>query len=112
MRLKITFGALALLVVMTASFATAQEPEGKKLFLDQKCNTCHTVKSQDIEATRGNDETPDLSNAAELIPSKEWAVKFVMREEEKDGKKHRRPWRGEAADLEKIVDWLMTLKSS
>lgn len=94
------------------SFGLGQEHEGKALFLKEKCNTCHTVKSQGIEATRGNEETPDLSNAAELIPDAEWAKKFVLREETKDGKKHRRPFNGDEKDLEKIVAWLMTLKSS
>ena len=111
MRFRIASSTL-LALCASASFCLGQEHEGKELFLKQKCNTCHTVKSQNIEATRGNDESPDLSNASELIPDAEWAKKFVLREETKDGKKHRRPFNGDEKDLEKIVAWLMTLKSS
>lgn len=95
-----------------ASVSYSQDDPGKKLFLDSKCNGCHSVESQDIEALRKNSKAPDMSNAGEMIPSAEWAKKFVMREEEKDGKKHMRPWKGSEKDLGQIIDWLMTLKTS
>lgn len=111
--MRFRIASLTLLALCASvSFGLGQEHEGKELFIKEKCNTCHTVKSQNIEATRGNDESPDFSNASELIPDAAWAKKFVLREETKDGKKHRRPFKGDEKDLEKIVAWLMTLKSS
>jgi mono/diheme cytochrome c family protein len=108
---KMTFtGFLATVVVSIPSFAA--DPAGKELFVKAKCNTCHSVESQSIEAARGEDKAPDMSNAAALIPSAEWAKKFVMREEAKDGKKHRKPYKGTEKDLEQIIAWLMTLKTS
>lgn len=85
---------------------------GKALFVEKKCNRCHTVESQQIETTKGDDDAPDMSNAGAMVPSAEWAKKFILREERKDGKKHKRPYKGSEKDLDLIVAWLMTLKSS
>jgi hypothetical protein len=100
-------------VVGAASFAFAEDqPVGEGLFVKNKCNTCHAVASAGIEAKRGDDKAPDMSNAGASISSADWAFKFVMREESKDGKKHRRPYKGSEKDLKAIVDWLVTLKTS
>ena len=114
MNVKVTLTGLATLAVLAATTTAglAEEPAGKKLFLDSKCNGCHAVESQGIEAVRDNSKAPDMSDAGALIPSAEWAKKFVMREEEKDGKKHMRPWKGSDKDLDQIIAWLMTLKKS
>jgi mono/diheme cytochrome c family protein len=101
---------LATVVVSVPTFAADQA--GKELFLKAKCNTCHSVESQGIAAERGEDKAPDMSNAGALIPSAEWGKKFVLREEAKDGKKHRKPYKGTEKDLEQIIAWLMTLKTS
>jgi mono/diheme cytochrome c family protein len=106
-------GLLATIVVSVPSFSSgAEDHPGKALFVKAKCNTCHGIESQGIEAARGEDKAPDMSNAAALIPSAEWAKKFVLREEAKDGKKHRKPYKGTEKDLEQIIDWLLTLKTS
>lgn len=112
--MKATLTLLATLAILAATSAVGlgQDAAGKKLFLDSKCNGCHAVASQDIEAVRENSKAPDMSDAGTMIPNAEWAKKFVMREEEKDGKKHMRPWKGSEKDLEQIVAWLMTLKKS
>lgn len=108
---KTTFASLVATMVVGGSSYAADNP-GKALFEKSKCNTCHSVESQGIAAARGEDKAPDMSNAAALIPSAEWAKKFVLREEEKDGKKHRKPYKGTEKDLEQIIAWLMTLKTS
>ena len=106
-------GLLVTIVVSVSSLSFgADEHPGKTLFVKAKCNTCHSVESQSIEAARGEDKAPDMSNAAALIPSAEWAKKFVLREEAKEGKKHRKPYKGTEKDLEQIIDWLLTLKTS
>ena len=103
-------GLLATIVVSVPSFSFGAD--GKALFVKAKCNTCHSIESQGIEAARGEDKAPDMSNAATLIPSAEWAKKFVLREEAKEGKKHRKPYKGTERDLEQIIDWLLTLRTS
>jgi hypothetical protein len=108
---KTTFTSFLVTIAVSFPSIAADHP-GKELFAKAKCNTCHSVESQSIEAARGEDKAPDMSNAAALIPSAEWAKKFVMREEAKDGKKHRKPYKGTEKDLEQIIDWLLTLKTS
>ena len=104
---------LATIAVCVPSFSFgADDHPGKALFVKAKCNTCHGIESQSIEAARGEDKAPDMSNAASLIPSAEWAKKFVLREEAKEGKKHRKPYKGTEKDLEQIIDWLLTLRTS
>lgn len=115
MQTKITL-TLLLLVAAAVGFPSMSlgldEPAGKALFVKSNCSTCHSVKSEGIEAKRDMAKAPDMSNAATLIPSADWAKKFVLREETKDGKKHLKPYKGSDKDLEKIIDWLMTLKAS
>lgn len=106
--------ALTLLVAIAAALptASAEEHPGKELFLEAKCNMCHAVESAGIEAVRDGSKAPDMSNAGADIESAEWAKKFVLRETDKDGKKHQRPWKGPEKDLDQIVAWLLTLKTS
>ncbi len=94
----------------TTAFA-AQEPEGKGLFLKYKCTTCHAVEVAGVEA-RQEDKAPDLSAAGSTITSQEWAKEYLLRKTDKDGKKHKKPYKGSEKDLETIVEWLMGLKSS
>lgn len=107
----------ATLVAVVASWTVlvstgAAAADGKALFVENKCNTCHSVDSQSIEKTSEKMKGPDLSNAASLLESAEWAKSFIKREAKKDGKSHVRPFRGSDEDLEAIVDWLMTLEAS
>lgn len=109
----VVFLVLTVLAVGNAPLGLAEdEHPGKALFVKAKCNSCHTVESEGIEATRESDKTPDLSDAAALVPGAEWATKYIKREEEKDGKKHRRPYKGSDKDLDTIVAWLLTLDGS
>jgi hypothetical protein len=111
MNWKVTITSLlATVAVSIPSFAA--DPPGKTLFVKNKCNTCHSIESQGIAAERGEDKAPDMSNAGAAIPSAEWAKKYVLREEAKDGKKHRKPYKGTEKDLEQIIAWLVTLKTS
>ena len=112
MNARIVMLSVVVTLLGVASMSSSQDPPGKKLFLDAKCNGCHSVESQGIEAVRDNSKAPDMSNAGTELPSPEWAKKFVTREEAKDGKKHQRPWKGSDKELSQIVDWLMTLKIS
>ena len=104
---------LAVMIFGIVSLGSAQD-EGKELFIKEKCNSCHSVESQGIEVTRqsSSNKAPDMSDAGNMITDADWAKKFVMREAELEGKKHRRPYNGSDKDLTQIVDWLMTLKKS
>jgi mono/diheme cytochrome c family protein len=91
-------------------FSTAEAADGKEIFLGQKCNLCHTIDSQEIAKTSEKMKAPDLSNAAGLIESADWAKKFLKKEVKKDDKAHQREFKGTDEELDAVVQWLMTLK--
>ncbi len=102
-------------ISLTAAFAVlasmAAAADGKALFLEKKCNQCHTVDSQSIAKTSEKMKGVDLSNASALIESKDWAKSFLKREVKKDDKNHQREFKGTDEELDAIVSWLMTLKT-
>ena len=88
----------------TCAPASAAATEGKQIFLDQKCNMCHTVSSASITPT-SKIKAPDLAGP----PSKEDAAflkKYLKKEAVKNGKKHIKPFVGTDAQLDALVSGL------
>ena len=88
----------------------AQEP-GKAEFLAQKCETCHSVSTQDIAHTGKVEKLlgPDLAGVGDRHEAS-WMVAYVQREKVgENGKKHLKPFKGTDEELQAIVDWLATL---
>ena len=88
----------------SVTLAGAATPDGKQIFLDQKCNMCHTVSSAGITPT-SKIKAPDLAGLA----SKEdaaWLTKFLKKEADKKGKKHIKPFTGSDEELGALVAWL------
>jgi len=90
--------------------AKAEDAPGKKLFLDNKCNTCHSIDSQGIAKTMASSKAPDLSNVGSERNA-EWISKYLMKEETLKDKKHMKAWAGTKEDLETLSKWLETLKT-
>lgn len=107
------FGLLAVGSLLPGK-ANAAEPEGQKVFLDYKCNKCHSVKSAKIEAKKkpkeGSTAPPDLSNVG-ATQKREWIDKFIHKKETLEGKKHKIEFRGDDKELKALLDWLTSLKS-
>jgi len=100
---------LALAVLLTPAAANAQD--GKAAFLENKCNVCHTVESQQIEKT-SKMAGPDLSNAANMVKDAEWLKGYLMKENELESGKHKKTWSGSDEQLKAIIGWLMGLKQT
>jgi cytochrome c peroxidase len=105
---------LYFLVVVTiialygAAFARpAEDPVGKKLFIDLKCSACHTVASVKIES-KGKKPT-DLSTTG-ATQKADFLKKFLMKQEKIKNKPHPVSFKGTPENLSILVDWLMTLK--
>ena len=99
------------LIGFCARVALADDDPGKKIFLDSKCNTCHSVESQDIKKTMASSKAPDLSNVG-ADHNEEWLTKWMKKEVDLEGKKHSKTWSGSDDDLAKLVKWMATLKKS
>ena len=91
----------------TAAFAGA--PDGKQVFLGQKCNTCHSVSSAGIEATIKVEKMkgPDLTG---VTMDKAKVNDYLLQKSEMNGKKHPKKVGGSDADVSALIDWLAAQK--
>ena len=76
---------------------------------------CHAIASQGIDRVTsaplpaGAKTPPDLSGVG-LKHKADWIQKWLMKEEEQEGKKHLKKFQGPEADLTTLSNWLSTLK--
>jgi len=93
------------------------EPAGKKIFVDSKCNVCHSVSSQGVAkkgpAVKPGDKKapPDLSAIGDEKTA-DWIAKFVTKKEALNNKKHPKGWTGKDEDLKVLSEWLASLKKA
>jgi len=106
-KLFLTLGVAGLLGV--SILTSAEEVTGKDIFLSKKCNTCHAIKSQEIDSKQAN-KYPDLSNVGNKEYTAEFLHKYLMKEEKINNKAHPIKFGGEAAELDTLISWLLTLK--
>jgi len=112
---------LALLIVMlvalvggSASIANgaelADDGKGQEAFLAQKCNSCHGVPSVGIESKTKSAamQGPDLPTAAGNEAERDLMLKYVRKEAEFDGKKHKKGAKATDEELNIVLDWLAT----
>ena len=99
----------ALLPVLAAQPAGAADAPGKTVFTAQKCTMCHSVDSQQIAQT-SKMAGSDLSDVGATRDAA-WLTQYLKKEVANGGgKKHSKEWKGTEAELEQLVDWLVTLK--
>ncbi|HSA60488.1 MAG TPA: c-type cytochrome [bacterium] len=115
--------ACALLLPVRSGMA-AGNPAGKKLFLDNKCNKCHTIKSEGIEKlpASGGDSGEEAGEAAEKVTPPDLSKlgpectdvavleKFLKKEGTitREGKdvKHKKAFTGSPEDLKTLIQFL------
>lgn len=113
---KLTASILSLIVVfaITLSFTnTAQGEEGldgKEVYEAKKCQQCHAVESEGIEAKIPN-KYPDLSTMtgdydADLLKA------YLLKEEKINNKNHLMKFNGSDEELDAVVNWLIHLNES
>jgi len=100
---------LAAFVSLFSLSLISEEKTGKDIFLNNKCNMCHSVNSMKIESKMAN-KYPDLSEVGKKGLKTEDLKKFLMKESDMNGKKHAIKFKGDAAELDTLVNWLQTLK--
>jgi mono/diheme cytochrome c family protein len=94
--------------------------DGKAVFIENRCNSCHTVKAAGIEKKKAAEPAeakssskktpPDLSGVG-LERKADWIAKFLMKEETIKGDKHEKRFKGPEADLKLVSAWLETQKT-
>ena len=100
--------AIVALFAFAFSFPQDQGQDGKQIFIESKCNSCHTVTSNEI--TSKKDNAVDLSNAgnsgnAQLLKS------FLLKEAQINAKDHKMKFKGPDTELNTLAEWLSTLKT-
>jgi len=95
--------------LLFASLTTAEEKSGKDIFVNSKCNSCHAIKSQDIDSKMAS-KYPDLSNFGNEKLEADFVKKFINKEVDLNGKKHAVKFKGSDEELTTLVDWLLALK--
>lgn len=99
-------------VVLVANPAASDDAAGgKAIFLAQKCNLCHTVSSAGIEARTKSDalKGPDLIGVGSRH-ERGWFPKWLHREVEMNGQKHKKQFKGSDEELQALIDWLLEQK--
>jgi len=91
-------------IVLSAPARAAEQLDGKKIFLAQKCETCHAVSSADIKAT-GKIKAPDLTGTAAKRDATLLSG-YLRRNAEIGGKKHIKPFTGSDEEAGALIAWL------
>jgi mono/diheme cytochrome c family protein len=99
----------AICVGSIALAADTAPAAGQKLFMDKKCNTCHSIDSLKITKKLASSKAPDLSNVG-AERNAEWIAKWLKKEVDHNGKKHSAPFTGTPEETKTLSDWLATLK--
>ena len=112
--MKKTFAVISVVafVLIVGLASVAQAADGKALFEEKKCNLCHSIESQGIAKKSEKMKGAELSNIGASIESAESLKKFLTQETMKDGEKHKKKWTGTDEELDTIVNWVMSLKTS
>lgn len=106
----IYFGLIITIVALYGfAFIVADQADGdgKKVFVDNKCQMCHTVKSVGIESKKS--DASDLSSVGK-DNTVEFLTKYLKKEAKLNDKDHKSSFKGSDEDLKVLVDWLLTLK--
>lgn len=89
------------------TIADEKSDDGKKVFVDNKCNMCHTVTVAGIESKKS--DAVDLSTVGK-DRTVEFLTKYLKKEAKLNDKDHKASFKGTEEDLTKLVEWLSTLK--
>lgn len=93
--------------IRNSSEGSAGSLDGKKIFLDQKCNTCHSVSAAGIEAKTKMEKMkgPDLSKVTTEQDMKT-LTQFLHKKEKINGKRHMKAFTGTDEELGALLSWL------
>ena len=83
--------------------------DGKQIFLDQKCNMCHSVSTAGIEATTKSEKMkgPDLVNSKHDAKT---LSAYLKKTADLNGKKHPKAVTLSDADLNTLIHWSLAQK--
>ena len=88
---------------------------GNKIFVENKCSSCHSIKVIGINKKTDDNESTDLKppDLSSIGTEREanWITKYLQKKEKLDGEKHPKKFKGSDEELATLVKWLETLKA-
>lgn len=86
----------------------------KEIYKTYKCTKCHSMKIENIEPLE-----EELMKGKKIVDhsgvglkySSEWIKRWLLKQEEKDGKKHKIKFKGTEEELEILSEWLSEKKT-
>lgn len=101
--------AIVALFAFAFSFSQSTDPDGKQIFLDSKCDKCHSVESLQIVST--GKKPVDLSNAGAL-GTVEVLKNYMLKQGKINEEEHKTKFKGSDEELTALVNWLSGLKTN
>jgi cytochrome c551/c552 len=101
-------GAIVFLYGFTFSMEN-NNTDGKKIFTDKKCNSCHTVEVAGIESKKK--DASDLSAVGSEMDA-EFMAKYLVQKEKLNDKVHKPAFKGTDEELETLSEWLVSLEKA
>jgi mono/diheme cytochrome c family protein len=101
--------AVFLLAALYSGPAAGAAPDGKALFLAQKCSLCHNVPAAGIERTMKSAKMagPDL---IDIKVDAATLAKVLRKQADVNGKKHPKAFAGTDEELNAVVSWILSQK--
>jgi mono/diheme cytochrome c family protein len=109
---------IALICATAAAPVKAEDSAGLKLFKQNKCAQCHSIDALKISKVKSDDDEeavldengkkidpPDLSGVGKDHDAA-WFAKWLKKEVEVEGHKHKKKFKGSEDDLKVITEWL------
>jgi cytochrome c2 len=100
--------AAVILVGFAFSFGQDAVPAGQKVFVDNKCQMCHSVESAGL--TSKNKKAVDLSNVGSTYKA-DFLNKWLTKEAKIKDNMHKVAFKGDEKNLHELTAWLETLKT-
>lgn len=107
-RFIILSGLVALLWLSVSAQEGEKENPGKKIFKDNKCQSCHSIEAVGIKR-KPNQKPPDLSQVGSEKKA-DFIAAYLKKKESLNGVKHAISFKGSDEELETLVTWLESLK--
>lgn len=95
------------------SMGTVEQADGKKVFTDNKCSTCHTLEVEGIvkKMAPGKTAPVDLSQTGSKFTPEKFA-NYLKKKDSINNKKHPANFKGSDEELNTLSKWLIGLKKS
>jgi len=115
MRIVVFYFLFVFLIVALYGFAfsmsPAEQPDGKKIFTENKCSTCHSIESEGIVRKSKIEKNipPDLSHLSKTF-TRDKLFNYLKKNETLNDKKHPANFKGTDDELKTLAKWLTGLK--